>query len=79
LVNEPLALGPGQQRRRPLPIVHAARVGAKVEPSKVAVQVGFADVVERAADAPLQQCEMRLDRVRVLETAGLSRILQPSD
>ena len=45
-----------QQFFRPVHIVHAqsgARVVAEVELRKVAVQVGFRDVVERPDDAPL--------------------------
>src|SRR5260221_3044098 len=54
-IQEPLALGAGQQGGCPFPIVHIAGVGPEIALGKIQVKVGLAHAVERAVDAALQQ------------------------
>ena len=68
-VQEPLALGAGEQRGCPFPIRQVAGVGAEIELCEVARQMRFADVVKRPVDAAFEQREMAFDRVGMREAA----------
>ena len=69
MIHKPLALGADQQGGSAIPVAQITGVRPEIELGQVAVQVGLADGVECPEDTPLQQREVRLNRVGMVEAA----------
>lgn len=69
MVHEPIAFRASPQFVAALGVCHVAGVVPEIELHEIAVQVGFAQVLERAVHAALEKGEIGLRRVRVPDVA----------